>query len=95
MEKIKKRIINGNGGFYVYFALYAPQLLFLFSALYSNWYLLGIGVAVDFVISFALVKLNKGYGIIDFCRSLVLMGIFSLGFYWIGIMLLGWNEGKK
>ena len=79
MEKIKKRIMNGNGGFYIYFALYAPQLLFL----------LFIGIAVDFFICFTWTKLNKGYGIIDFCRSLVLMELFSLGFFWI--MLLGWN----
>lgn len=44
MEKIKKRIMNDNGGFYVYFALYAPQLLFLFSAVYSNLFLLLIGI---------------------------------------------------
>lgn len=91
MEKLKKRIMNGNGNFYIYFALYAPQLLFLFSALCSNWFLLLIGIVVDFFICFAWTKLNKGYGIIDFCRSLVLMEFFSLGFYWIGIMLLGWN----
>lgn len=91
MEKIKKRIMNGNGGFYVYLSLYAPQLLFLFSALYSNLSLLLIGIAVDFFICFTWTKLNKVYGIIDFCRSLVLMGLFSLGFFWIGIMLLGWN----
>ena len=89
MEKIKKRIMNGNGGFYIYFALYAPQLLFLFSAVYSNLFLLLIGIAVDFFICFTWTKLNKGYGIIDFCRSLVLMELFSLGFFWI--MLLGWN----
>ena len=89
MEKIKKRIMNGNGGFYVYFALSAPQLLFLFSALCSNSFLLLIGLVVDFFICFAWVKTHKGYGIIDFCRSFVLMGLFSLGFFWI--MLLGWN----
>lgn len=43
MEKIKKRIMNGNGGFYIYFDLYAPQLLFLFSAICANWYLIWIG----------------------------------------------------
>ena len=89
MEKIKKRIMNGNGGFYIYFALYAPLLLFLFSALYSNWYLLLIGIAVDFFICLAWFKLTDAYGIVDFCRNLVVMGFFSLGFYWI--MLLGWN----
>ena len=89
MEKIKKRIMNGNGDFYIYFALYAPQLLFLFSAICANWYLLLIGIVVDFAICFSWVKLNNGYGIVDFCRSFVLMGIFSLGFFWI--MLLGWN----
>ena len=93
MKKIKKRIMKGNGGFYIYFALYAPQLLFLFSAVCSNWYLLWIGLVIDFVICFALVKLNKeygkNYGIVDFCRSLVLMELFSLGCFWI--MLLGWN----
>ena len=91
MEKIKKRIMNGNGSFYIYFALYAQQLFFLFSALYSNLFLLLIGIVVDFAICFSWVKLNKGYDIIDFCRSLVLMGLFSLGFFLIGIMLLGWN----
>ena len=89
MEKIKKRIMNGNGGFYVYFALYAQQLLFLFSALCSNLFLLWIGMAVDFAICLAWFKLTDAYGIVDFCRSLVLMGLFSLGFFWI--MLLGWN----
>lgn len=95
MEKIKNKIRNGNGGFYIYFALYASQLLFLFSAVYSNVFLLGIGIAVDLLICSAWFKLNKeygkNYGIVDFCRSLVLMGFFSLGFYWIGTMLNGWN----
>lgn len=85
MKKIKDRIMKGNGGFYIYFALYAPQLLFLLSAVCSNWYLLWIGLVLDFVICFSWVKLNKeygkNYGIVDFCRSLVLMGFFSLGFY--------------
>lgn len=91
MEKIKKRIMNDNGGFYIYFALYAPQLLLLFSALCSNWYLLLIGLVVDFAICFAWFKLTDDYGIVAFCQNLVVIGLFSLGFFWIGIMLLGWN----
>lgn len=58
MKKLKDRIMFDKKVFYIILSVCVPQVLFVLSAVFLNWYMFIIGLGLDFVISLVLVVLN-------------------------------------
>ena len=58
MKKIKDRIMLDKKVFYIILSVCVPQVFFLLSAVFLNWYMFIIGLGLDFIISLVLVVLN-------------------------------------
>lgn len=78
MKKLKDRIMLDKKVFYIILSVCVPQVLFLLSAVFLNWYMFIIGLGLDFVVGLILVGLNDEDDILEyFFRYIIQLSLLN------------------